>query len=154
MSRSPSRVGELARISRRSRCSRLAKDSFGYGSGWPGPAQAVRLPYRSSIATGIPVSSCSALAMPGWPSPETATRVSRSWMSMLRCRLVTVSASAALVAASSAAVARSRACSRALDTATPVCWASTWIRNRCSADGSSSQDATRWPSRPPTPRSG
>ena len=154
MSRSPSRVGELARISRRSRCSRLANDSFGYGSGWPGPAQAVRLPYRSSIATGMPVSSCSALAMPGWPSPDTATLVSRWWMSMLRCSSATVSASASLVAASSAAVARSRPCSRALDTATPVCWASTWIRNRCSVAGSVAHEATRWPSSPPTPRSG
>ena len=132
----------------------MAKDSFGYGSGWPGPAQAVRLPYRSSIATGIPVSSCSARAMPGWPSPDTATLVSRWWMSMLRCSRVTVAASASLVAASSAAVARSRACSRALDTATPVCWASTWIRNRCSMAGSAAHEATRWPSCPPTPRSG
>ena len=153
-SRSPSWIGFLARISRRSRCSRLAKDSFGYGSGLPGPAQAARLPYRSSIATGMPVSSCSALAIPGWPSPETATRVSRSWMSMPRCRLVTVWASAAFVAASSAAVARSRACSRAFDTATPVCWAMTWMRNRCSADGSRWLDATRCPSRPLTLRSG
>ena len=103
---------------------------------WPGPAQAARLPYRSSIATGMPVSSCRALAIPGWPAPDTATWVSRSWMSMLRCRLATVWASAALVAASSAAVARSLACSRAFDTATPVCCAMTWIRNRSSADGS------------------
>ena len=121
----------------------MANDSFGYRSGRPGPAQADRLPYLSSITTGIPVSSCTALAIPGWPSPETATRVSRSWMSMLRRRLFTVSASAVFAAASSAAVARSRACSRALDTATPVCCAMTWIRNRSSADGSHAQDATR-----------
>jgi hypothetical protein len=95
------------------------------------------------MATGIPVSSCSARAIPGWPSPDAATRVSRWWMSILRCNPVTVAASVSLVAASAAAVARSRACSRAFDTATPVCCAMTWIRNRCPASGSAADEAIR-----------
>ena len=71
--------------------------SFGYGIGRSaGPAQACRLPCRSSIATCRPVSSCTARAMPSRPSPETATAVSRAWISMLRCSAPTVPRSRSL----------------------------------------------------------
>ena len=53
--------------------------------------------------------------------------------------------SAALVWASSAAIARSRACSCALDTATPVCCATTWARNCSSPVGWPPAQAIMWP---------
>ena len=155
MSRSPSRVGVLARISRRSRCSRLAKDSFGYGSGWPGPAQAVRLPYRSSIATGIPVSSCRALAMPGWPSPETATWVSRSWMSMLRCRLVTVCGERLVGGGQFGRGGALPGVQPGVGHGHPGLLGDDLDQEPLLGGRFlAAHEATRWPSRPPTPRSG
>ena len=68
--------------------------------------------------------------------------------------MATVSSSAALAWASSPAMARSRACSRALDTATPVCCATTWARNCSSPAGSHSAQATMWPIGPAMLRSG
>ena len=73
------------------------------------------------MATGSPVSSCTARAMPSRPSPETATAVSRVWMSMLRCSALTVPRSRSLTFDSSAAVAFSWSCSRWLASAAPVC---------------------------------
>ena len=110
--------------------------SFGYGSGGGDPAQACRLPCRSSTATCSPVSSCTARAMPSRPSPETATAVSRAWMSMLRRSAPTLPRSRSLSTASVAAVACSWACSRRLASAPPTCWASARSRNCSSPDGS------------------
>ena len=59
-----------------------------------------------------PVSSCTARAMPSRPSPDTATAVSRVWISMLRCSAPTVPRSRSLTFDSSAAVAFSWSCSR------------------------------------------
>ena len=92
--------------------------------------------------------------MPGAPSPAAATRVSRSWTAMPWRSVATVSSSAPFVAACCSAVCRSRPCSWALDTATPVCWASTWARNCSSTAGSQAACTIREPIRPAMLRMG
>jgi len=111
------------------------------------------------MATGSPVSSCNAGAIPSWPSPAEATAVSRLWMSRLRCTAAEERASSVIarsrarfeardssaIARSRSALARSRACRRALTSATPACCTSTLSRNWWWDSGLVSRLTTRWP---------
>ena len=86
-----------------------------------------------------------------WPNPRIAlSGVRSSWLMRDRNSLLAVLARSASRLASSAvaAAARSSACSRALISATPVCWASDCSTNRSSAGGSAAAATTRKPACP------
>ncbi len=134
-----------SRRARRSSCSRRADPGSADGSGRSGPDQARTSPCRSSIATRRPVSSCSAAAMPGSPSPRIATSRSRWWMRSRRSRSATVAESVSLVSRSAADDERALARVRAPVSAVPACWASASSRYRVSTGSGSSPTTTRWP---------
>src|SRR6266498_2653707 len=86
--------------------------------------------------------------MPSCPSPDIAILVRRSWISILRRSAWTVAPRVLLTLASSSAVARSWACSRALARAIPACWAITRSRNCSARIGASSAETIRKPTPP------
>ena len=142
--------------------SRSPGRAFGYGSGLSEPAQAIDVPKRSSMATGSPVSWCTASAMPSGPPLATPMRVRRSWTSKRRwrasrafsascidrssARLLALSPSTR--ARSLATAARSWRCRRALISAFPACWASSPSRSCWGLSGSASAATTRKPKAP------
>ena len=130
ITRPDSQMDWPSRRSRCSNCSRWAGGSFDTLGGSLNPAHARRLPKRSSRITGSPVTSCTALAIPSIPSPETAARVRRSWISIRWARACTVDSSRELTDASCSAAVRSSWWSRLLRSAVPICCARTRSRKR------------------------